>query len=258
MTRAAITSLINAQVRSAALTAVAATINDSPNAMITKRPCRSLKCAGRMSQSRPRPSPPAPLPAASRSAPIAANQIQLRAGGSTNAPASTSVRPMSDNEAKIATDPRSTWARSRSMRTWSPRPSRRTTRYGTTNQKASDAEGAGHRRGHDERDPGGDERDDADEIVGRVGRVQRPRELGPRPPDQPEEQDRARHAGPVEMRCGERGDLRDREDEHEVEEQLDERDRLVFGTVQPSTDHGTSGSVNTGGSASRSFCRARP
>ena len=60
------------------------------------------------------------------------------------------------------------------------------------------------------------------------------------------------------MRRGERGDLRDREDEHEVEEQLDERDRLVFGTVQPSADHGTSGSVNTGGSASRSFCRARP
>ena len=62
----------------------------------------------------------------------------------------------------------------------------------------------------------------------------------------------------VEMRGSERGDLRDREDEHEVEEQLDERDRLVFGAVQASTDHGTSGSENTGGSASRSFCRARP
>ena len=100
MTKAAITSLINAQVRSASLTAVAATIKDSPSAMITKRPCRSLKCAGRMSQSRP--SPLAPLPAASRSAAIAANQIQFRAGGSTNAPASTSVSPMSDNEAQIS------------------------------------------------------------------------------------------------------------------------------------------------------------
>ena len=59
MTNAAITSLINAAVRSSALTPVAATINDSPSAMITKSPCRSLKCAGRMSQSRRSPLLPA-------------------------------------------------------------------------------------------------------------------------------------------------------------------------------------------------------
>ena len=125
------------------------------------------------------------------------SQSQFRAGGSTNAPASTSVSPMSDNSAQSPPILRSiVAARSRSMRTWSPRPSRRTTRYGTTNQSGSSAEARGHRRRHDERGAGGHERHDADEVVGRVRRVERPRELGPRPPDQPEQQDRTADARP--------------------------------------------------------------
>ena len=81
--------------------------------------------------------PRAPLPAAMRSAPIATNQIQLRAGGSTNAPASTSPRPTSDNAAQMLTVRSLGAPRSRSMRTWSASPRRRTITYGTTNHNTS-------------------------------------------------------------------------------------------------------------------------
>ena len=90
-------------------------------------------------------------------------------------------------------------------------------------------EGKGHRRRHDERDPGRDQREHAHEVVIGVGRVQCPRELGPCPPDQPEQQHRAGDTAPREVRRSERGDLRDREDEHQVEEELDEGDGLVIG-----------------------------
>ena len=95
------TSTINAPVRGSWLTAAAATINDSPNAMITNSPCRSEKCAGAMSHSWPDP----PRAAAKRSARIAASQIQLRAGGSTVAPTSTSASPTSERPAHRYTVP---------------------------------------------------------------------------------------------------------------------------------------------------------
>ena len=210
-----------------------------------------------MSQSLPS-RPPPPLPAANRSAPIAANQIQLRAGGSTNAPASTSASPMSDSDAQIATDPRST-CRAR----------------GRCAPGARDRAGAPRGRGRRTRRLRRRTRGVTDVAMMNATPVATSVRTRTRSwvvsaglsvhvnwvhAHQISQKSRTDRATPVhvEMRCGERRDLRDREDEHEVEEQLDERDRLVFGTVQLSARSRRVELVNTGGSASRSFCRARP
>ena len=65
--------------------------------------------------------------------------------------------------------------------------------------------------------------------MGRVGRVEGPGELAPGPPNEPEHEDSLCRGAPIESVVKEADYLSDGEDEHEVEEQLDERDALVFG-----------------------------
>ena len=95
-------------------------------------------------------------------------------------------------------------------------------------------ERVGDRRGHDERDRRRRQRDESNAGVGRVRRVEGPGELGPGPPDQPEEQQRAQDPARVEVMRGQDGDLGDGEHEHQVEEELDEGDRLRLRRAEPS------------------------
>ena len=89
-----------------------------------------------------------------------------------------------------------------------------------------------HGGGHHERRSRGGQRDDPNDHVRRVGRVERPGELGPRPPDHPEQDERAEHAVRREVLGSQRRDLGHGEHEDEVEEELDERDALRFRSVQ--------------------------
>ena len=79
-----------------------------------------------------------------------------------------------------------------------------------------------HHQGHRRRC----QRDDPDLGMGGVGWIERPRELRPCPPDQPAEDDRAEDALERQVMCGVDRELGDGEDEDEIEEELDERDRL--------------------------------
>jgi hypothetical protein len=72
-------------------------------------------------------------------------------------------------------------------------------------------EAAGH-RGEDERPDG---------AAPDVDRVREPRVAGPRPPEEPEDERRACEPARARVREDERGHLRDREDEDEVEEELE-------------------------------------
>ena len=89
-----------------------------------------------------------------------------------------------------------------------------------------------HPGGHHERRRGGGQRGHPNDDMGRVGRVERPGELGPRPPDHPEQDEGAEHPVRREVLRGERRDLGHGEHEDEVEEELDERDALRFRCVQ--------------------------
>jgi hypothetical protein len=84
-------------------------------------------------------------------------------------------------------------------------------------------DGNRHEKGHGGRDQGA-------ELHGRmrgVCGVQRPRELGPRPPHEPEYKKRAADARPAHVVMNQRHDLGDAEDEDEIEEELDEGRALV-------------------------------
>ena len=56
-----------------------------------------------------------------------------------------------------------------------------------------------YRDGHEERDACGQQRTELDRGVGRVGRVERPRELGPAPPDEPEHEHRLAQSCPIQV-----------------------------------------------------------
>jgi len=60
-----------------------------------------------------------------------------------------------------------------------------------------------------------------------VGGVERPRVLRPRPPHQPEDEQRRTGRARIDMAVQQRHDLRDAEHEHQIEEQLDEGDALI-------------------------------
>ena len=186
--------------RGSALTAAAATISDSPSAMITNRPWRSVKCAGLMSQSRPTD---ARAPPRTGRRATASSQIQLRAGGSTNdaARARTRGRPPTARPSGRRCRRRSRPAPV-SMRSCRPRPSARTTRYGMVNQNTSSPNAPVTDAAIRNAAAVAASVTTADQVVVGVGRVQRPRELGPCPPDQPEQQHRARHAAGVEVGGG--------------------------------------------------------
>ncbi len=68
-------------------------------------------------------------------------------------------------------------------------------------------------------------------VVGVCG-VERPCELGPAPPDQPEHDDRAHHGFEIEMMSRVVRDLRDREHEDKVKEQLNKCCALVVGRYE--------------------------
>src|SRR5687768_16413735 len=63
--------------------------------------------------------------------------------------------------------------------------------------------------------------------MGGIGGVERPGELGPSPPDEPEHEHHFADRAPRNAVVEQAHDLRDAEDEHEVEKELDERDFLA-------------------------------
>jgi hypothetical protein len=85
----------------------------------------------------------------------------------------------------------------------------------------------GHR--HQEGDGGGGQHDGLHGGMGRVGGVQRPGELGPGRPHQPEDDHRMRDPGPGQLLVHQADRLGHGVDEHQVEEELDERRALVLG-----------------------------
>ena len=107
---------------------------------------------------------------------------------------------------------------------------------------------------------GGGQGEDADGDVLGVGRVQRPGELGPGPPDQPEDHARAGDTGRVEVVRGQHRHLGHREHEDQIEEQLDERDGLGFGCVQAGSEASASEQYaerQTSGDAGERQCRRK-
>ena len=83
--------------------------------------------------------------------------------------------------------------------------------------------------GHEERHRRRGKRPKLYRSVLGVGRVQRPGELRPCPPNEPENEDRLPGAVPPEVVVQQPYDLRYRVHEHQVEEQFDERGALIFG-----------------------------
>ena len=71
-----------------------------------------------------------------------------------------------------------------------------------------------------------------------IGCVQRPGELAPRPPDEPEYDDAADQAQWIEVVRGLMGKLCNSEDEHDIEKQLDEVGALILGRGKDRTGHG--------------------
>ena len=62
-----------------------------------------------------------------------------------------------------------------------------------------------------------------------VRSIKGPGELRPTPPDQPQDPYGLSDASPSQVVVEESDDLRHREDEHEIEKQLDERNALILG-----------------------------
>ena len=89
-------------------------------------------------------------------------------------------------------------------------------------------EGAGNREGDEEHRPGRGEHDESDTTFVDIGRARQPGVGLPRPPDRGEDEHPAENAGPRRVVGEQLCDLRHREDEREVEEQL-ERSDLVLG-----------------------------
>ena len=81
-------------------------------------------------------------------------------------------------------------------------------------------EGLGRREGCDEHPGDGGEHRDPDAAFFRVERVRQPREGGPRPPQDAEQQPAPEHTAPGRVTDEQRGDLSECEDENEVEEEL--------------------------------------
>jgi hypothetical protein len=73
------------------------------------------------------------------------------------------------------------------------------------------------------------QRCDFDARMGGIGGVECPGELGPSPPDEPEHEHHLAHCAPRDAVVEQAHDLRNAENEHEVEKELDERDFLVTG-----------------------------
>ena len=61
------------------------------------------------------------------------------------------------------------------------------------------AERTRYRDGHEERDACGQQRTELDRGVGRISRVERPSELGPAPPDEPEHEHRLAQSRPIQL-----------------------------------------------------------
>ncbi len=87
----------------------------------------------------------------------------------------------------------------------------------------------GERR-HEHRDHGAEHHDPDLALLGIDG-VRQPGVGGPRPPEDAEHDEALREPGPGRVAADQRGDLREREDEDEVEEELERSDTLLAGLL---------------------------
>ena len=87
------------------------------------------------------------------------------------------------------------------------------------------SEGLGNGEGQHEHGRHGDEDGQLELRLVRALHIGQPRVPGPGPPQQGDDQDSPQQAMPVELVGHERGDLGQREDEHQIEEKLQRVDR---------------------------------
>ena len=194
---------------------------DSPSAIRTISPCRSAKCSGAIRHPRPRDHRRAHVVDRKRHHPDRDPRVPLDEGGHHEQRRRRAVRGRHYPQERAA-------GRGRCEQRWRRGRGGARGRRGTrTRTRRVVSERAGHRQGDAEHRPHGGEHDQPDAALIDVQRAGQPGIAAPRPPDRRQHEHPPKHSAPRRVIGEQARDLRDREHEDQVEEQLERGDLML-------------------------------